>query len=111
MALSTIREELAAVRENGITEQELADAKQHLEGKMMLQMEDSSELAEWIGKQEIYLNKVVMPEERLEEYRAVTREQVQQAAVDVLNDAHVAFAAIGPYKDKEAFLSAAKWTA
>lgn len=109
LALKTIRAELRKIVKNGVTAQELKDAKEQLRGRMLLRFEDSSDRAEWYGNQELFLGKVETPEERMKALAHVTAAQVKQVAKEIFNEKNLAIGAIGPFKDGQAFLKAAEW--
>ena len=100
-AWKVILAELKKVAKNGVTSQELAMAKDHVRGALALSLEDSSDRAEFYGRQELYLGKVESPEQRLAHYDRVTRAQVKDAAGRILNLHRCAVAAIGPFDEKE----------
>ncbi|MBI4276441.1 insulinase family protein, partial [Candidatus Uhrbacteria bacterium] len=79
-AIKLIVAELTRMREKGVTEKELYDAKQFVHGKMTLGLEESSEIAEWCGKQEVLTNQIKTPEEKLIEIDKVTQADVHGIA-------------------------------
>lgn len=106
-AMATIREEIDRLKTDGVTASELADAKTHKRGRLLLQLEDSSDLAEWHARQELFLGKIKTPEERLQELDAVTIEDVTRVARDVLREEVMRMAMVGPYASGEDALLAA----
>lgn len=106
-AVSTIREEIQKIKTDGVTEAELLDAKTNKRGRLMLRLEDSSDLAEWYAKQELFVNKVKTPEEKLAEIDAVTAESVLEVANEVLNEKRMSLAMVGPYESSEEAITAA----
>ncbi len=103
-ALETILEELKKVTIEGVTDQELSYAKDNIEGAMNLSLENSSTLAEFVGRQELFLRDVESPEEYLKRFEAVTLEDVHRVAKEVLNFKKMSLAAIGPYDSDESLL-------
>lgn len=102
-AIKVIVKELKRVGDHGVTEQELKDAKENARGRLALNLEESNELAGWVTKQELFLKKILTPEEKLVRILAVTRSQVQAVARDVFRSARASMALIGPFKDKKPF--------
>ena len=102
-AIKLILEELRMVVAAGVTEKELSGAKDFLEGKIVLEFEDSAQLAEWYGKQQLLTGKMETPQQRLARLQKVTLADVQRVATDVFNPARVNLALIGPYKDEKPF--------
>lgn len=103
-ALKTIFHELKKVCARPVALDELKKAKDFLRGKVVLTLEDSSNLADWFVKQELLQNRVLTPEEKLKLFDRVTVEEIQMVAKEVLKSANVNLAIIGPYKDKKTFL-------
>ncbi|MBU1705767.1 insulinase family protein [Patescibacteria group bacterium] len=106
-AMATILEEIEKMKTEGVSDQELADAKNNLRGRSLLKLEDSSDRAEWYANQEVFLAEAETPEEWLKKHEAVTREQVQAMARRILLTETMSLAAIGPYGSGEEFIEAA----
>ena len=104
-ALGIIMRETAKLKSTLVTTEELTRAKEYVKGKMLLNLEESSNLAEWYAKQELLQRKVASPEEKLARIFAVTREDIRRVAQDILKPSRMTLVAIGPYseKDKPAF--------
>ena len=62
----------------------------------MLELEDSSDLAGFFGKQELYTNEVKTPEEKFAEINAVAAADVKAAARDIIRQSRASLALIGP---------------
>ena len=104
-AAKVIFAELEKMKTEGVTEEELQYAKDHIEGSLNLSLEDSADMAEFYGKQELFLQKIELPSERVAKYRAVTREDVRRVANEIFDTNRMAVAGIGPYDSKEALLN------
>ena len=107
-AMQVISKEIYKIKKEGVTEGELRRAKKTIEGRMALDLEDSSALAGFYGKQEILGEKVKTPEEKLEEIKRVTLEDVLKVAREILQREKSSLAVIGPDKSgqiKSAFKS------
>jgi predicted Zn-dependent peptidase len=102
-AISAICAELARVKSKGVTAAELKRAKENIRGRVVLELEDSSDLAGFFGKQELYTNKVKTPEEKFAEINAVTAADVKAVAKDVIRQSRASLALIGPFKDAKRF--------
>lgn len=103
LAVSTILGELKKVRERGVTERELKEAKENVRGRLRLALEDSSDRAEWYATQELFQEAVESPDEQLAKLAKVTRAQVKAAARELLDMTRLTVAAIGPFKDEKEF--------
>lgn len=106
-AMAVIQAEIEKIKKHGVSDQELEDAKNNLRGRSLLKLEDSANLAEWYGQQEIFLAEALDPEEWLKKHESVTQDQVQEMAGRILDLDKASLAAIGPYKTGDDFLEAA----
>lgn len=103
LATKVIIDEVKKIAKHGVTAAELKMAKDHLRGAMTLRLEDSSNQAEFVGRQELFADKVKSLQERLAEVDKVTKAQVDRVAKETLNLRKVSCAAIGPYANAKAF--------
>ena len=83
------------VLEKGITEKELNKAKEQVKGSLMLSMESTSSRMSRLGKNEL-LGRHITLDELLERIKAVTLDDVQEAAKHTLGSSSFAMAAVGP---------------
>ncbi len=102
-AISLILAELNKIKEEGVTDKELSSAKEFLKGKLVLGLEDSENVADWFGKQQLLLNKIYTPEQKLKKIFDVKKEQIQEVAKDLFKEQKLNLAMIGPFKDKGEF--------
>lgn len=103
-ALRTLIAELRKIRTSGVTDKELDRAKEYLRGKITLGLEESNELADWYGRQELFLRKMETPEEKMNRIAAVTRAEVGQLAREIFQTSRLRAALIGPFKDEKPFI-------
>jgi predicted Zn-dependent peptidase len=102
-AMRIILRELARVRERGVTAEELSRAKENIEGRIVLALEESSARADWYGKQALLRKEILTPEEKIVRLMAVERAAVRAVARDVLRTDRLHLALIGDYKDEKLF--------
>ncbi len=102
-ALQTIIDELKKIREQGITPEELQRAKENMRGRITLSLENSSELAEWYGKQWSLRGQIETPSERCKKIDAVTLDEVTNIAREVIQFDQAKLAMIGTFKDATPF--------
>jgi predicted Zn-dependent peptidase len=107
-AIGVICAELAKVKRAGVTPAELRRAKDNIRGHLALELEDSSDLAAFFGRQELYTGKIKTPEEKMAEIDAVTGSEVRAAARAVIRKEAASLAVIGPFKDEKKLLGAIK---
>lgn len=101
-AVELITKELIQIRE-GVTAAELKKAKDFLRGKLALNLETSSDLAFWVGGQELVKNKIRTPKEILKEIGGVTVGQIRKVAQEVIRNQGLNLVVIGPFKDQKKF--------
>lgn len=103
-ALAVIQAELVKVKKQGVTAKELRDAKEFLRGKIVLALEDSSNLAEYFAKQELLLGKILTPAQKMKKYAAVTLGEIQAVATEIFQQSKANLALIGPFKNEKEFM-------
>lgn len=104
--LDMVAAEFAAVRNRGITEEELARAKNQLKGGFLLSLESVTTRMSRMGKSQLYLGKVLTPEEVVTRIERVTLDDVHGLADAVFRPDRFTFASIGPWEDGAAWKSA-----
>mgnify|MGYP005841311095 CR=1 FL=1 len=98
-ALEMIVSEVASVRKQGITEEELIRAKSQLKGSFLLSLESVTTRMSRLGKSQLYLGKVLTPEEIVARIESVTLNDVRGLGERVFHPDNFAFASIGPWED------------
>jgi predicted Zn-dependent peptidase len=104
LALKVIVNELKKIVKNGVTPAELKMAKDHVKGATTLRLEDSSNLAEFFARQELFQGSAETVEERLKKYNAVTLKDIKRVAQEIIRFTRLSVAAIGPYKTEQDIL-------
>ncbi|MFC1655452.1 M16 family metallopeptidase [Patescibacteria group bacterium] len=102
-AISAILAEYEKIRKEKVSPEELEKAKNFMKGKMVLRLEDSEEIAHLMGKYELLHGEIMRPEEIMKELDAVTVEDIQRVAQDLLKPENMRVAVIGPYDNKGQF--------
>lgn len=100
--VSIIRAEYDLIQKELVTDEELQRAKEYLKGKMVLQFEDSENVAHFYGKQQLLLGKFETIKETQEKIDAVTKEDVLLMA-QALFLRPLFLSVIGPYENEEKF--------
>jgi predicted Zn-dependent peptidase len=95
-AVAAILDELARVRDEVVPEDELARSKRYLGGRLELRMEETRNLASWLGGQEALHEKVLTLEEALAELNAVTSEGIHALAGRLIRDDGLRMAVVAP---------------
>ncbi|MCR4330091.1 MAG: insulinase family protein [Candidatus Roizmanbacteria bacterium] len=97
-ALTITIEEQKKVALN-ISEDELKRAKELMKGHFLLSLEDSFDMAYFMGKRQLFEKEIRTPEEILQKIDAVTKVGVREMAKEILREEKMHIALIGPFKD------------
>ncbi len=98
--LDLIRREVRRMAAGGITPEELLRTKDQMKGSLMLSLESSHSRMNKLAKDELIAGAHTSLEEMLSEIDAVTREQVDRVARELLNPDTMAITALGPLRTK-----------
>lgn len=79
-ALAAIKYELDALVQNGVTEDELAMAKEQVKSSYIFGLESVNSRMFSIGKSKLLMDRIKSPQEVLESFDAVTRKDILEAA-------------------------------
>ena len=102
-AVETIVAELTRIAEEPVPPDELAKARNSAKGRFVLQLESPHGLLMFGLRREVLEGRAVEPSEVLEQLDAVTAEDVQRVAQDVIGSNGLNLALIGPFDDAERF--------
>jgi predicted Zn-dependent peptidase len=102
-AVSTIVGELKRIADEAVPSDELEKAKNVAKGRFVLQLESPHALIMFGLRREVLEGAATEPEEVLSGIEAVTEEDVQRVAQDVIGSHGLNLALIGPFDDAERF--------
>jgi predicted Zn-dependent peptidase len=102
-SLKVIFGELERMAESGPESDELTKARELSKGRLLLRLEDSRAVAGWIGAQELLLNHVRSVEESIALMDAVTIEDLQRLARELLDPRRLQLAIVGPFRSDRRF--------
>lgn len=102
-ALKVVLAELAILRDEGPTSEELNKARELSKGRLLLRMEDTRAVSGWIGGQELLLGYVRNVEEAVAEMDAVTLEDLQRVSRELIDPRRTHLAVVGPYRSEKRF--------
>lgn len=97
--LDLIFKQVGDIQNNGVKEEELQRAKDQLKGNLFLSLENVNTRMSRLGKSQLYLGKVVSPDEIVSRIYKVTARDIQDLAVEMLKPDKFSLAAIGPWED------------
>jgi len=94
-AIRAINQEFENVVQRAVLDEELRRAKDYIAGKLSLALENTAYLAQFFGDQELLENRLRTPEEKLDQVRLVTQDQIQVLAEEILRKDSLNIALIG----------------
>ncbi|MFH1172969.1 MAG: pitrilysin family protein [bacterium] len=103
-----IMKELQQLKKSGVTNEELKMAKEYIRGQSVLAMEDSGQVASWLGSQQLFQKKIKTLEESLKETDQVTIRQVNEVSKELLVGPKLNLALIGDFASPGQFLKLLK---
>jgi predicted Zn-dependent peptidase len=98
--VKAIREQLHQLKE-AVSEAELSKVKEASKGHMLLRMEDSRNVAGWMGGQEILTQRILSLNEVVAIIDAITAEELKHLAQELILDSQFRLAVVGPVTDSE----------
>jgi len=99
----SILTEYQKITQKIVAAEELERAKEYLKGKMIMQLDDLIDTAYFHGGQELLLNRILTPEEEIEDCLRVTPEEIQRVAKKIFQPQNLNLALIGPFKSEKRF--------
>jgi predicted Zn-dependent peptidase len=102
-AIKTIKDELERIAGEPVPSDELEKARSYAKGRFVLQTESPQGMISFGLRREVLEGRVAEPQEVLDGLDAVTAEDVQRVAGDVLGSDALTLAVIGPFEDDEPF--------
>jgi predicted Zn-dependent peptidase len=102
-AITTVVEELTRVADESVPVDELEKARNFAKGRFVLQLESPHGLLMHGLRRETLEGRAVEPSEILAALDAVTLDDVQRVAGDLLEEQRLKLALIGPFEDAERF--------
>lgn len=106
-AIATIVEEIAKLKQ-GIAADELHRAKELSKGRLQLRLEDSQNMALWLGGQELVRRKILDIDEVISIIEAITEDELKEVAQEVLIDNGLNLAVVGQVKREKPLLNLLK---
>jgi predicted Zn-dependent peptidase len=102
-AVKTIVGEFTRIAESPIEPDELEKARNFAKGRLVLSLEDPKGMILFGLRSEVLEGKVREPDEVLTAFDAVTREDVQRVAQDIIRTERLNLAVIGPFDEPDRF--------
>ena len=102
-AVETVAAELRKIATEAVPEEELRKAKSFAKGRFALQIESPHGLIMFGLRREVLEGRAPEPDEVVAGIEAVTAEDVQRVALDLIADDALRLAVIGPFEDADRF--------
>jgi len=99
LSLEIIKKEYAKLKDELIPEVELMRAKDLLQGRLLLQMEASDNLANWYARQLIQRADILTPQDFIEKIKSITAQDLQATAKKIFVNEGLNLALIGKTKE------------
>jgi len=99
VAIKAILEQLSRLKEI-VPQAELTKARELSKGRLLLRMEDSRSVAGWMGGQEILTQRILSVDQLISIVDAITAEEIQELAQELLVSSQLRLAVVGPVADK-----------
>ena len=99
-AIQAILEQLNQLTET-VPESELSKAKELSKGRLLLRMEDSRNVAGWMGGQEILTKRILSVDQIESIINAITAEELRQLAQELIISDKLRLAVVGPISAEE----------
>jgi len=82
-----------------VPESELSKAKELSKGRLLLRMEDSRNVAGWVGGQEILTGRILSVDQVISIIDAITADELKQLAQELIVSSQLRLAVVGPIAD------------
>lgn len=96
--LALTLEEMRKIKQDGVTAEELAWAKLHLKGSILLSLESTVSRMSGIARQEYYFGRQFSPDEIIEHVESVTLENILAAATTIVDPESLSLTLLGNLK-------------
>ncbi|MEA3485090.1 MAG: pitrilysin family protein [Candidatus Aerophobetes bacterium] len=97
--IKAVLDEFKRLREELVSREELARAKNYSAGKITLALENSSGIAYSLGKQELLLGRIETPEEIIRKIKKVTRKDIRRVAAHIFQQRNLNLVLLGPLRE------------
>ena len=101
-ALQAAVAELVRLAEQPVGDAELTKVREYTKGRLLLQLEGTNALCNFLGQQELLTDEILLPATLVERVDAVTAADVMRTAANIL-DGGLCAAAIGPFRSAAKF--------
>ncbi len=101
--IKVLLEECQKLKDELVSEKELNKVKNMFISNMRMSLEATDDVANFYGTQEILMNKIENPEDKIKKIKNVTSKDIQDIAKEVFKDKNLNLALIGPFEKGDEF--------
>jgi predicted Zn-dependent peptidase len=101
--IEAILEELRWLKNEDVSEQELLRAKELTKGRLLLRMEDSRSVANWLGEQELLSEHIYTVDDIVSIIDAISSEDIKRVAENLFHSDKLNLAVVGSFQDGKEF--------
>lgn len=102
-AVEVVLKEFKKIKEGKFKQAELEVAKNNIIGKISLNLEETSSIAEFLAEQELLKKRILTPDEIFDKIKAVTKGDLEKVARRYFVNRGLSLALIGPHKNEAKF--------
>ena len=100
-AIKIIIQEQQKIAQGDFTVAEIAKARELIKGRLLINMEDSSNVANFFAGKYLLENKLTTTDEIIKKLEMVTKNDIQQLAVQIFTPQNLNFALVGPFEKSD----------
>lgn len=100
-AIEIIFREHMKIGQGSVTDAEILQVKSYLKGRFLMSLEDSLNVASLYGNKQLLENIKQSPEEIVQEFEKVTKDQVVSLARELFQQKNLNFTLIGPFRQDD----------
>ncbi len=100
-AISVVLSEQNTIIKGNLKKEEVARAKELIKGRLLLSLEDSSNVASYFGTKKLLEDKIEPPEEAISKLEKVTSDEIIEVAKQIFRPDKLNFTLIGPFEEKQ----------
>ena len=97
--IDIVRDQLSSIVDKGITEAELARAKGHVKGGLVLSSEDPGNRMNRLGRQQVTTGEILSIDELIERFDRLTMDDIRTVAKMVLGTGGYQTTVVGPFEE------------
>lgn len=102
-AIKVVGQEIEKIKSEGVTQIELDRAREQVKANILMGLESTNTRMSRLARCELTYGRIISTEETIAAYDAVTREDLQRLAAEVLDPEKMSFSAVGRVRPEEQY--------